>query len=518
MYKKGCLLVVVCWSWMLQAQLNDTIVLTNNSYHQEMVDRLYEHPLLYQDYLLEDFTQTSVSFSYKDLGFKRVQTPESSTTYNFNTKGVFALSEKLRLFGSFDFKRLDERNLGYNLGIERTEDRLVLSPNYFFAPKRGDWENQVFDISGGMSYQLTRHWLLGATVNYKNHKAYRIIDPRPDLTLANYLGKAFLGYAYKNHKLSINGGLGRATTTAGILYVDAAQNAPAYPETFTRFSSGYGRIEFNSSYPNYLKKENPVSFGGGYQYKNEERSFRVTYNYKEKIQHTFNRDGDNNVYFEEELVAYKYKNARHQLELLYDYDGDQVDHQLQLHYAQEQGDNYSVKDRGQNYQHKIREVSMGTSWLKLKEKQLLWQVKFDASYQDATYTDLLGYTQKELSFLQLSAQWNKDIWYSKKQVFNLGVSARAYFSLDEQLDVRQVTSDTSFMENVILPDHGYDITQKLGSSLHANYTLRLDNHKSLRFFANYKALFSLDKKYEAYVPLLEVGTASYFTMGVMFFY
>lgn len=518
MYNKGFFILFLLSSWLTQAQLKDSLQLTTKSYHNDYLQRLEEQPLLYAEDLLTNITQTTLSLETKKRNLKRVQTPEKSTLYNFDTKGVFSLSERLRVFGRFNFNKIEEKQMGYNSSLGRTENQAVLKPNYLYAPKKGNWDNQIFDLMGGVSYLLNRNWSAGAIIKYKNHKAYRTLDPRPDIQLADYKLQMHLAYTLKEHKLFANAGLGSASTTAGIIYVDDSQNAPAYQETFTKYASGYGRVVFNSSYPRYLERERPKTAGIGYSYKNDRSRISLNYSYTKAIKNTYNQDANRKVYFDQKLITYKYRDVKHQTKLSYDYDGKKLDYFLELSYDKQTGDNYSVIDQGQNYQQNKEALTLNTAWLRQEKDRMLWQAELDITYQDSDYTDLLGYTKKEVSALTFKVELGRDIWANTKNKINLSVFAETYLPVEEKLELAKVTSDTSFTDNVIKPDHAYDSTTKMTSGAQLNYTLSLPNKKSLRFFATYKNLAALNHAYQSFAPELNVSSSHFATFGIRLFY
>ncbi|MDN6310839.1 MAG: hypothetical protein L0J60_09200 [Psychroflexus sp.] len=518
MYNKGLFILIFLSSWLTQAQLKDSLDLTEKSYHDNFLERLENQPLLYTKDLLKNVTQTSLSLESKKLNFKRVQTPEESIIYQFKTEGFFSLSEKLKVFGRFNFDKIEEKQMGFNSTLERTESQAVLTPNYFYAPQKGDWDNQIFDMMGGASYLINNHWSVGGVIHYKNHKAYRDIDPRPDLQLADYSAKVHLGYSFKKHQFIANAGLGSASTTASIIYVDDTQNAPVYKETFTKFSSGYGRVVFNSSYRRFLERERPQTAGLAYSYQYNRSRVSLDYNYLKSIKNSYNRDANKRVYFDEKLIAYKYRSIEHLTKLNFDYDGEKVDYFLQLNYQQQTGDNYSVIDQGQNYKQNIQVIGFNSAILQQENNKMLWQARFSASYLDSDYTDLLGFTKKEISALKLRGEFGKDIWTNSKNKINFTVSAEAYIPVQENLITTQVTSDTSFTDRVITPDHAFDSTSKLRAGAEVNYTLKLPLQKSLRFFVTYQNLSALGHEYQNYAPQLNTSSSHFTNFGLRLFY
>ena len=201
-----------------QAQLSDSLFLKENSFYTPIQNQLWRTPLLFTSHQLSDFTQTQIDFSEKNNPLKRVQTASKISEYSFETQGIFNLKPKLRLFGDFTFSKMYEKDLGYNFSSKRTDIQNVLSPNYFYAPEKGNWENQNYNLNGGFSYEFDNHILLGATVLYENKKMFRTDDPRPQISSSNYGGQIQAGYVLKNHRVFGSVGLSRNAEKSSILY------------------------------------------------------------------------------------------------------------------------------------------------------------------------------------------------------------------------------------------------------------------------------------------------------------
>jgi len=498
----------------IQAQLADSLFLNENNFYGPIEDKLWENPLFYTSQKLSDFTQTQIDFGQKDLNFKRVQTAEKVTEYNFSTKGIFNIQPKLRLFGEFLFNRTFEKNLGYNFTSQRTENQNVLNPNYFYAPRKGDWEIQNYHLKGGFSYQFNSNLLLATTAFYENGKNFRKDDPRPEIESSNYGGNIHLGYAYGNHKLFVLGGMAQKTEKSSIIYVDDTKNAPVYPETFTRFSSGYGRIIFNSSYTANIFRTVDKNFGAGYQFQNNRNSIGISYKYNKSMENFYGRDGRGKVYIDEDLIQFKYKVVSHFTNLNYYYDGEKLDYKLDFKYNKNQGDNFSVAERGQNYRMNQEFASLYGGIIKKENNRVLYGLELGANYARQKYADLLGSTNKKVNSIEIEAILNRDVLALQKNKLNLQLSLKNYTAIDEALLYIPASSNTSFADNVIIPDHAFDATSKLQSKILAQHYITLPKNRTLRIFANYATLIALDKKYQEYVSDFETKYNTYLNAGI----
>lgn len=512
--KKAILFFLLLLSCTVQAQLKDSLLVNQNSFYNDIGVQLFETPLFFTSHNLSDFTQTQIDFEQKLMPFKRVQTAEKATKYSFSTHGIFNIKPRLRLFGNFIYNQIREDGLGYNLTTERTENQNVLSPNYFFAPKKGNWEIQNYNLNGGASYQLENNILLGATVFYINSKNYRKIDPRPQVALSKYGGELHGGYVYKDHRVFGSVGMSKKTETGDIDYVDDTQNAPAYPETFTTFSSGYGRVVFNSSYNKYIYNTIDKNFGLGYQFQNERNSLGVTYKFNKSMEDLYRKDANGNVYIQKDLKQYRYRFYSNTAKLNYYHDGASKDYKLQLEYSAGQGDNFSVAENGQNYRMNLDRLQLSSGIIKKENDRVIYNFELIGAYAKHKYIDLLGNTNKKLNTLEIQAVFNKDLFVNEKNKLNLEFGVNYYVALNEDLVYVPTSSNTSFADNVIIPDHAYDSTSKLQSNIVANYYIKLPKKKTLQLFINYKTLTALDNKHLEYYANLNTKASTYFNGGI----
>lgn len=516
--KVKLLFFLLAVSSAVNAQLTDSLSLKENAFYSSLQNQVWESPLLYSNSQLKEYTFTQVDFSQKKLGLKRVQTAEKITDYNFSAEGIFNVKNNLRLFGDVLFNKSYENELGYNLSSERTEDQNVLSPNYFFAPKKGNWEHQKYNLNGGFSYQFQNNILLGANLFYKAHKSFRNIDPRPEIETSHYGGIISSGYRYKNHSVTAGGSFSQKTNTGSIIYVNDNQNAPIYTETFTRFSSGYGRIIFNNSYNSYIYKTFDKGFGFGYQYQAKKQSLSVNYSFNKSMENCYGKDANGNVYIDETLVRFKYRIINHKAKLDYWFDGATTDYKMGLNFDSQQGDNFSVAENGQNFRMSKDKIGFYTGLLKKENNLVLYSFEFETAYTEHQYIDLLGSTNKQLNTLDLKVSFNKDFNINAKNKLNLEIGIQHYSVLQEQLIIVSTTTDTSFLDNVVRPDHAFDLTSKLQPEVVLNHTVFLSKGKQLRVFVNAKTTTALDKKYQVYDSTLSIGHNQYLSAGIAIIY
>lgn len=509
------LMLSVCC--VLNAQQTDTISITQNTFYNSYKHQIWTNPLFYTQQSIKNYTFTQVNFEQRNLEVKRVQTAEKINSYNFATEGIFNLDASTRLFGDVQFSKQYEYGLGYNFSSERTENQNVLSPNYYYAPKKGEWGHQSYWLEGGLSKNYKSFLFSGKLFGeYKN--SFRVIDPRPQIKYAFYGGEGSLGYNHKNHALFLSGKLSLKKENGTVVYMDDYQNAPVYWETFTRFSNGYGRILSDDSYLRFINKTLDKGFGFGYQFSKENWNINATYNYNKTMKDFYGKDAHNKVYLEDALIRYKYRTINHHFALNNFIHTPTKDYKLELKYIRQQGDNYSVKEQGQNYRMNIDRVRFNSGIIKKANHITKYAIEFGFDIGKHKYIDLLGYTSKKLSDLHLNLNFNTDFYISQNSKLNTNFGVNYYTVINEELIINKLTSENIFIDHVVLPDHAYDITDKLGTLLHLNYCIALPKNKEFRIFAKWSSLVALSNEYKNFYPDLNASNNNAFKLGIAIIY
>jgi|GEM_PF-825054 len=507
----------------VSAQLNDSIFIPENQMYYKQLNQIWENPVQFSKQKFSDFTETELSAVVKDLNMKRTQTAESSNEFGFKTQGIFNISEKLRLLGSFDYQFVTEKNVGYNLTNGRTEDQFVLNPNYLFVPKKANWENQNYHIKGGISYHLWKGLELGAMVDYRNQNSFRKSDPRPEINTADYSGKIFAGYRYGNHQLSVFGGLGRKSETYDIMAVNEFINAPANPEYYVRFSNGYGRIVYFPSYTNFSYRTVDRNFGAGYAFENPKNFFNINFSYSKAMQNLYGNTGElynlptGSTYFAESLEKMKYRLVNYKTDANYWYKSETADFMSNVNFQSITGDNYNNAEFGQNYRMTLDRLSTANNFLLKDGKKIKFGAVLEGVYNDFSAIDLLGITYKYVTSLNLNLKFNKDIFYRETQKVNLEMGAMSYFPLKESLQYTPASSNTLLYDHVIKNDHEFDRTSKLGPQFGLQFYQRVSAKTDLKIFTNFAALFPLSRDLEQSTEY-NGNPNLYFNAGISLFY
>lgn len=502
-YKLSSILVSV--SCVAFAQLTDTISVKSNSFYERYFTDLSENPLLISNYKIKDFTQTQIEYQNKDLNFKRRQTAGRSEAFKFSTQGIYNYSPKLRVFGNFDVTKVLEDDLGFNFSSGRTENQLVLAPNYFYAPKAGNWDIQKYNLQGGATYSFDNGFKIGGVVNYTNEKHYRKVDPRPEILVHNIKGKGFIGYQYQNHLLTAFAGIGKNTEEAGIMYVDQLLNAPTLEDTFVRFNSGYGFTAFNPTYNKFLNRGITHLWGAAYQFQKEKNNINISYQYSKLLEDLYNKSnvssGSSQIIIDKNQITHKYRDITHLTKINYHFDGDAVDYLAKAFYKFSKHDNYSVLSQGQNFRYVENRFGLENGILKKENNKTLYAINLGAVYSRNVIRDLLSGVDKKVHYLEVNLAANTDLYKNEKNRINTEIFAKHYRALSEHLVYNASSSNNTFANQVIFNDHGYDVTSTVTTGINVNYDITLKKC-DLRIFGSYQSMFVTSEQYKDYTTNL----------------
>lgn len=477
------------------AQVKDTLLIPQSPLHENYSQVLEQNPLQGANLKLSNYTETTISHSVMDAGLKRVQTPEKTTKYGFNAKGIYNANENLRLFAKFQYEHLQEKNMGYNLSSRRTDKDLVLNPNYLFVPKVSDWETQNYDLSGGASFKV-QNLRFGADAFYTAQSSYRKSDPRPAVLSADYGATLHAGYQFNAHLVTLHAGLGRTTENNEVMAVNEYINAPAYPDTYVRFSNGYGRVINFSSYSDFLYQTDHFNFGAGYQFSRDESQLNLNYNYQYDLEKIYGKDANSQVYLDPELLQMKYRTRTHKFTGSYLTHWKKQNILAQFGALSKTGDNYNKVEGGQNYRMTSDKFYLYVQSTAQNKKGLQYGFRFKNDFHFFRAQDLLGTTDKRSDSWTLSLSGLKELYQNEKSTLSLELGVKQYLSLGNTLLYTATSSSTLFYDHVIKPDSLYDGLNKTGAFVEISFLGKLKKSSHYKIFANFEGLFKNENSVE----------------------
>jgi len=510
-------LLLLLFSFVFTVNAQDTIKVQNHIIDNQIKNQIFRYPIAYTTPNIKDFTFTEVSYEHQQNEFARKQVANEINTYQFLAQGYFTTKSKWKLFGDLTIKKVLEKNLGWVLSDDRAEEQEVITPHYFYVPRKANWDNQTYALSGGFSKDITNHLSIAVKANYGAEKFSRTLDARSQITNRKLGGEAQIGYQIsKNHKAFVLGSYAQDQKDFNYTYNNLSLNYEAYPETYLRFNAGYGRIlnSFKHTESGYLYKDLIDKIGLGYTYTSKNSIFTALY-------YTQN---SNNVFYtssldltENERMKIKTKSKHAELFAFHKWNKKEI--QSTLQFDQSDARNFDVQSNGYNYTNSINKVNWTTSLSKKTGSKIDYLFGFNMLYQQNEYNDILATTHIELNSLNTGIYTSKDFSF-KKSKLNSTVSFNIYFPLaSSKLDYYDTSGGTNarFFDEVIIHDYAVNTTNYVAPAIRLEYSYLVKNNKTVVFFTNFKEKIAL-KKQNDYTAIINTNTTYWIQCGVQLNY
>ncbi|MBS7332783.1 MAG: hypothetical protein KIG88_04220 [Weeksellaceae bacterium] len=483
------------------AQNNDTIKIDSNPLHQQDIDQLNLLPITYANQNVKDFTHTEVYFKFKKNEFARKQTAAETTRYGFKTHGLYNVNPDLKIFGNIDLQKYNEKNLAYTLDDTRTDDIEVLHPQYYFVPRASDWSNQQYDINAGIIKNFGGFNLAAKAGLYAN-KLARQVDPRPEISNRKLSGEIQAGYTLGAHQLFVLAGYGRKDKDYNYYYSNSQLNNIAYPETYMRFNSGFGRV-VNRPYLNYgagyFSRTTYKKAGAGYNLNLENTLITAHYIYQKNLENWFDDEFENDKFKRFQYQTISYQGG---VKLRQNIDGKVLRSSLSGYKTTSK--NYDIKSLGTNYMNRQRNATFDVNLLNQNDKQFVkYHIGAFAAYNQNRYMDQLGYVDQKINSLTAGIYANKDIDSKNQAKFNVGVGFNYYTALKNELNFLNLSgaTDNVFFKEVIAHDFAYNSMDKLNANADVRYILPVKNNKNVVIYTQLRSIFALDNNRNLNVDL-----------------
>ena len=168
-------------------------------------------------YLLpaSNYGYTSVAFAHEQGALTRIQTPEKDTNIRLSSMGLHT-SKRWRLYGEFAYDRQFADSVGWLLS-EMPRNGM---PYYFASPRKGNWQNETYQLKGVAAYKLSHLFTIAAGLKIRYHKGTRSNDPRPST-------ESFNSYYHLNTELNlaplhiaVGVGINYGTSDNNLIYVN----------------------------------------------------------------------------------------------------------------------------------------------------------------------------------------------------------------------------------------------------------------------------------------------------------
>jgi len=371
-----------------------------------------------------------------------------------------AYNQKQVSVGTWGFKNLGRVKAGGNFSYSRTwEDSLSanltgradgITPYYYFTPKAGTFEREIYKMGMALSYDVIKdHLFLGADINYLHNISSGSVDPRP---MDIYMNVDFRpSLIYKRGSTFVGASIikGYGNEDMSISYKSSLYNlGNAYPERNYYLNMGYGSLILKST----VVKENLLdnqglalnlstswqgyTFRGGLQYQKHYMDSRRS---PDTLLAT---DNLARWSLNEYIGWFQFKNNKMSGTSLW-----------QLYWQRQKGHDSNIIFGGRNYFAINNRVDL--SFLSLKNKGALqWEFGLTGSYQESERTDVLAAHYLHWQSLEATltggfyiAAHNGNLW---KLIYKPHVTVP--LSLSATLPP---TQQNVFSENIFYPEISY---------------------------------------------------------------
>jgi len=509
-------LLLLLFSFVFTVNAQDTIKVQNHIVDDQIKNQIFKYPIVYTTPSIKDFTFTEVSYEHQQNEFARKQVANEINTYQFLAQGHFTTKSKWKLFGDLSIKKILEKNLGWVLSDDRAEEQEVITPHYFYVPRKADWDNQTYALTGGFSKDITSHLSVAVKANYGTEKYSRTLDARSQIINRKLGGEMQIGYQISaNHKTFVLGSYAENQKDFNYTYNNTSLNYEAYPETYLRFNAGYGRIlnYFKHTESGYLYQDHIDKMGLGYTFSNAKTQFTALY----YVQNS------NNIFYTSSLdlavnERMKIKTKTNHAELFVFHKWNKKEIQSTLQFDQSEARNFDVQSKGYNYTNSLNKINWTTSLSKKTGSNIDYLLGVNLIYQQNEYNDILATTHIELNSLNTGIYTSKDFAFDKSK-FNATVSFNMYFPLPSKLEYYDTSggANARFFDEVIIYDYAVNTTNYFAPSLRLEYSYPVKNNKTVVFFTNLKEKIAL-KKQTDYPVNINTNTTYWIQMGVQLNY
>jgi len=481
----------------LWAQSADTVRVDTNPLYEQDLNQLNQLPVTFANRNINDFTHTEVYYQFKKNEFARKQTASETSRYGFRSQGLFNIASDFKVFGSLNLQKYMEKDLSFTLDDTRTDDIEVLHPHYFYVPRASDWNNQQYDINAG-AIKSFGNFNLAAKASLYANKLARQVDPRPEISNRKLSGELQAGYTLGVHQLFAFGGYGVKDKDYKYYYNNSQLNNIAYPETYMRFSSGYGRV-INKPFVNsndtkssnrYFSRTTYKKVGAGYQLNLNKTLLSGQYTFQKNLENLYDED-----FLDDQYLRFQYQTISHSgaIRLRQLLDGKVL--RSTLSGSKTTGKNYDVSAFGSNYMNRQRNITWDVNLLKQNKNLVKYYIGAFVAYNQNRYMDQLGYIDQKMNTITAGIYTNRDIETNNNSKFNLGLGFNYYTALKHELNYLNLSGATEnvFFKEVIAHDFAYNSMDRLDAKADVRYILPVKNNKNVVLYTQLRSIFALDK-------------------------
>ncbi|MDV3664427.1 hypothetical protein CMU51_10185 [Elizabethkingia anophelis] len=471
-----------------------------------------------------DFSRTGFKYEVNKQNFKRVQSPDKTQSFIFNSDGVYQPSSKVVLSGKLQAERTTEDEVPYILNDERTTNSpFIYNPSYFWAPRAAKWLKQSYLINGQIAYRPVTSVIvqLGAEGNFG--KSYRQnADPRPKVDDYKYNVFSKIGYKWKQHSLFAKGRYINHLKKSDILFVSRNGNAPANDSIFIRYNDGYGNPYRETEYRDSEYKKSGYIWGGEYAFNTSNNHISIGYDYMNVIERFYKNYEYVDANDKKVKVFNKYSGLKTDLHSFYiNYLGNFSGHKMasRLTYKDQLDANYNYVLQYTSYRLEQQNLKWNNSLMWYNRKNEAYKLLLDLGYGKNRVKDISVVMDRRLSFFEYHAGIEKEFAIRPGHKLAVGVRQSLYIPIQKEFNYvpYQSLQENTFIQNIVRPDYAYDSTPKIGLDLNAAY--RWDSNKiRYELVGGFNQLWLTSKTYKETMTAYNGRPSTVATIGLNVYY
>ncbi|OPC05914.1 hypothetical protein BAS10_13810 [Elizabethkingia meningoseptica] len=429
-----------------------------------------------------DFSATSLNTEFRKQQYKRVQSPEKTANYNFESKGVYQLNSKVVLSGNLKINREQEQNVPFILTDERTTNTsFIYNPSYFWAPRGAKWMKQKYQINGQVAYRPVKFLITQIGVDGKFNKAYRQdADPRPAVSTYQYNVFGKIGVSLKQHTLFAKGRYFNNFRRNNIVSVNSNTNVPSNDSIFIRYNEGYGNQYNGMQYGTTEYKADGYIWGGEYAFNTPNTHISLGYDYLNAIERFYRIYEYQAADLSKHRVYEKYSGLKTDLHTFYiNYLGNFSGYKMasRLTYQDQLDANYNYVSQYTSYRLEQQNLRWNNSLTWFNHKNEGYKLLLNLNYGSNHVRDASVIMDRKLSFFEYHAGVEKEFAIAPAHKLAVGLGQSLYIPIQKSFNYvpYQSSKENVFVQRIARPDYAYDSTPKIGLNINAAY--RWDNNK-----------------------------------------
>ncbi len=401
-------------------------------YFQNIAKEYRQTPVNYYFIPIENYTASMLSVNRIENSLKIPNQFKSSTDLFLGAEGTFR-HNKLLFNGSMSYTKNYLKKLGWNSTQLYPLSDVEKSPFYYLSYQQGDWNNQLYRLSGDISYPIFKNLYVTGKINYNTFHYFRTQDPKPELKYLKLQGAFSIHYKWNKHLFGLSFLKGYRHNGISISYTGSASdiNIPFNVDLYNRISLGYG---FISSAKSLKAEEREQHFGGllHYFYGGKEKQWNVLLKYK-KSKNTFYENYEEILpegYYKVKNITASIRNTNFE---------QRYTAGILLNY--QSGGNYRRVALGKNYQASSLFIEANYSFLRKTYEAgaflQFYQLKredFSVLNRSSLATMALGGAFKTFIY--------KNLWWKNKSFYSFKVKKE--FSVD--------TISDKYVKEILIPD------------------------------------------------------------------